>query len=62
VWGGQAGAPYDRCYHQACDTVANVDRVALDRMLDALAVTTARYAVDLGGPDGVPTRDRRATR
>jgi Zn-dependent M28 family amino/carboxypeptidase len=62
VWGGQAGAPYDRCYHQACDTVANVDRVALDRMLDALAVTTATYAIDLGGPNGVPTRDRRVTR
>jgi Zn-dependent M28 family amino/carboxypeptidase len=62
VWGGQAGAPYDRCYHQACDTVGGVDRVALDRMLDALAVTTATYAVDLGGPNGVPTRDRRVTR
>ncbi len=62
AWGGQAGVAFDRCYHQACDTVTNVDRVALDRMLDALAVTTGTYAVDLGGPNGVPTRDRRVTR
>jgi aminopeptidase S len=36
-WGGKAGAPYDPCYHQACDTTANVDRRALDRNADALA-------------------------
>ncbi|MFC5141338.1 M28 family peptidase [Actinomycetospora rhizophila] len=61
-WGGQAGAPYDACYHQACDTLANIDRVALDRMLDALAVGVGTYAVDLGGPNGVPPRDQRQTR
>ncbi|GAA4791484.1 M28 family metallopeptidase [Actinomycetospora chlora] len=61
-WGGQAGAPFDRCYHQACDTVANIDRPALDRMLDALAVGVGTYAVDLGGPNGVPSREQRQTR
>jgi Zn-dependent M28 family amino/carboxypeptidase len=62
VWGGQAGLAYDRCYHQACDTTANIDRVALDRMLDTLAVGVGTYAVDLGGPNGVPTREQRQTR
>ncbi|MHC1560247.1 M28 family metallopeptidase [Actinomycetospora sp. C-140] len=62
LWGGQAGAPYDRCYHQACDNLANIDRVALDRMLDTLAVGIGTYAVDLGGPNGVPTREQRQTR
>ncbi|WP_328309018.1 M28 family metallopeptidase [Actinomycetospora sp. NBC_00405] len=62
LWGGQAGVPFDRCYHQACDTVANVDRVALDRMLDALAVSLGTYAIDLGGPNGVPSREQRQTR
>lgn len=62
VWGGQAGAPYDACYHQPCDTLANIDRVALDRMLDAMAVGVGTYAVDLGGPNGVPSRDQRPTR
>lgn len=61
LWGGQAGVPFDRCYHQACDTVADVDRLALDRMLDALAVGVGTYAVDLGGPNGVPTHDQRRT-
>lgn len=36
-WGGRAGAPYDPCYHRACDTTANVDERALDRNADALA-------------------------
>jgi Zn-dependent M28 family amino/carboxypeptidase len=25
AFGGRAGAPYDPCYHRACDTIANVD-------------------------------------
>jgi Zn-dependent M28 family amino/carboxypeptidase len=62
LWGGQAGAPYDHCYHQRCDGLGNIDRVALDRMLDALAVTVGTYATDLGGPDGVPVRAERSSR
>jgi Zn-dependent M28 family amino/carboxypeptidase len=61
-WGGQAGVPFDRCYHQACDTLANIDRVALDRNTDVLAYAVGRYAIDLGGPDGVPARAQRTTR
>lgn len=52
-WGGQADRPYDACYHQACDTTANVDRTALDRNVDALAGTVGRFALDL---TGVPQR------
>lgn len=52
-WGGAAGTPYDACYHQACDTLANVDRQALDRNVDALAGTLGRFALTL---NGVPTR------
>ncbi|GAA4556123.1 M28 family peptidase [Pseudonocardia xishanensis] len=51
-WGGQGGAPYDGCYHRACDTVANVDRVALDRNVDALAGTVGRFALTLSGVPG----------
>ncbi|WP_243719558.1 M28 family metallopeptidase [Actinomadura sp. KC06] len=36
-WGGTAGQPYDRCYHRACDTTANIDATALDRNTDAIA-------------------------
>lgn len=45
AWGGLAGAPYDPCYHQACDRLDNVDRVALDRNTDAIAATIARLAL-----------------
>lgn len=36
-WGGTAGQAFDRCYHQACDTTANVHVTALDRNTDAIA-------------------------
>ena len=37
IWGGTAGAAYDPCYHQACDTYANNNDVALDDNSDAIA-------------------------
>ena len=37
IYGGTAGAPYDSCYHQACDTIANLSNTALDQMSDAAA-------------------------
>ncbi|KOV11215.1 Leupeptin-inactivating enzyme 1 [Streptomyces sp. XY431] len=36
-WGGTAGQPFDRCYHSSCDTTANINDTALDRMSDAVA-------------------------
>jgi aminopeptidase S len=44
TWGGQAGAVYDPCYHQACDRIDNVDRDVLDRYLRAVAGTVGRFA------------------
>jgi Zn-dependent M28 family amino/carboxypeptidase len=40
LFGGTAGAPYDPCYHQACDTIANVNTVVLEEMADAIAHST----------------------
>jgi Zn-dependent M28 family amino/carboxypeptidase len=37
VYGGEAGKPYDPCYHQACDTFANNTDQGLDEMSDAVA-------------------------
>jgi Zn-dependent M28 family amino/carboxypeptidase len=31
VFGGEAGRPYDACYHQACDTIDNINREVLDQ-------------------------------
>jgi Zn-dependent M28 family amino/carboxypeptidase len=56
LFGGTAGAPYDPCYHQACDTIANISETALEVTSDAIAAVTATYAFDL---TGIP--DRRAT-
>ena len=50
-WGGTAGQPYDRCYHQACDRTDGIDRTALDRNTDAVAGTIGRFALST---DGIP--------
>jgi len=43
-FGGVAGRPYDACYHQACDTLANVNVAMLGQMADAAAVVAIRLA------------------
>ncbi|MFD0904640.1 M28 family peptidase [Actinomadura sediminis] len=50
LWGGQAYAPYDRCYHAYCDTTANIDDTALDRNADAIAHAVWTLAGTGGGP------------
>lgn len=43
-WGGTAGEAYDSCYHQSCDTAANVSDTVLDRAADAAAYGIWRLA------------------
>jgi hypothetical protein len=43
-FGGAAGRPYDPCYHQGCDTLANVNLRVLGQMADAAAVVALRLA------------------
>lgn len=52
-YGGTAGAPYDACYHRACDTLGNVNRTALDQNADAIAYVVGRYALDTSDINGV---------
>lgn len=59
-WGGVAGQAFDACYHQACDTLGNVDRVALDRNSDAIAFVLGSYAISTEDINGVPPRAARA--
>ncbi|MEV4223036.1 M28 family metallopeptidase [Nonomuraea sp. NPDC049725] len=47
LFGGTAGVAFDPCYHQACDTLSNVNATALDVNSDAIADSTARYAFSL---------------
>jgi aminopeptidase S len=45
AWGGQAGEVYDPCYHEACDTIDNVNRELLDHYMQAIAGTLAHFAI-----------------
>ncbi|MFJ8044496.1 M28 family metallopeptidase [Kitasatospora sp. NPDC096147] len=46
-YGGTAGVAYDKCYHQACDNLSNLDRKAFDRNIDVIANAVGTYAWDL---------------
>lgn len=37
IYGGEAGEPHDACYHQACDTISNINFEVLEEMADATA-------------------------
>jgi aminopeptidase S len=37
MWGGKAGEPFDPCYHQACDTNANINETIYLRNANAAA-------------------------
>lgn len=50
-WGGQSGVAFDRCYHKACDTTANLNTTALDRMTDVIAYSLWTLA-GTGTPPG----------
>ncbi|MEW2221597.1 M28 family metallopeptidase [Streptomyces sp. NPDC006990] len=59
LWGGTAGEAYDGCYHQACDTLGNVDPRAFDLNVKAIANAVGHYAWDTSAlPRGT---DRPAT-
>jgi hypothetical protein len=45
-WGGIAGAPFDPCYHQACDTVDNLDMAGAETLADGGAHVLATLAED----------------
>ena len=53
LWGGMAGIAYDPCYHQACDTYANVNLDALDVNADAVAWATLQFAMNTSAVNGV---------
>lgn len=44
LFGGIADTPYDSCYHAACDTTANINRVGLAEMVGAAAYVTMEVA------------------
>ena len=56
IWGGTAGEQFDPCYHEACDTFANVSLTALDVNSDAVAWAQLEFACSTQAVNGVPRR------
>lgn len=52
TFGGKAGVPFDRCYHQSCDDIRNLNLTALDQMSDAAAHATISLAQSTQAPLG----------
>ncbi|MFI6096432.1 proprotein convertase P-domain-containing protein [Lentzea sp. NPDC051213] len=44
-WGGTSGGAFDPCYHQSCDTTANISDTHLNRAVDGIAYTLWKSAV-----------------
>ncbi|MET8574641.1 M20/M25/M40 family metallo-hydrolase [Streptomyces sp. NPDC005012] len=47
LFGGEAGKPYDPCYHQACDDLDNIARPAFEANIDVIADAVGTYTHDL---------------
>jgi len=45
IFGGEAGKPFDICYHRPCDTLNNVNLTALNQMGQGAAYTAHRLAM-----------------
>ncbi len=48
IFGGKAGEPWDPCYHQACDTIDNVNFMVMEEMARAAAHALAMYGTKEG--------------
>lgn len=47
LWGGEADAAYDGCYHQKCDDLDNIDKKAFDLNVKVIADAVGRYSRDV---------------
>jgi Zn-dependent M28 family amino/carboxypeptidase len=52
LYGGTAGEAFDPCYHQACDTIDNVNADVLEQMADAIAHATQTFAETTSAVNG----------
>ncbi|MBE1466313.1 M28 family metallopeptidase [Kibdelosporangium phytohabitans] len=59
-WGGQANVAYDKCYHQACDNLYNINRAALGKQATAISYVITAYGISTEDVNGVPPRPKRA--
>ncbi|MGY1729581.1 M28 family metallopeptidase [Geodermatophilus sp. SYSU D01062] len=54
IWGGTAGEQFDPCYHEACDTIENLELHALDVNSDLIAFAMLTFAYSTESVNGVP--------
>jgi Zn-dependent M28 family amino/carboxypeptidase len=54
IWGGTAGEQFDPCYHEACDTLENVNLHALEVNSDLIAFAQLTFAYSTEAVNGVP--------
>ncbi|MDY6996992.1 MAG: M28 family metallopeptidase [Actinomycetota bacterium] len=59
IWGGEAGAKFDPNYHTDRDTLASIDRTAMEIHGGGVAYAVGLYAQDQRGRNGVPVREDR---
>jgi Zn-dependent M28 family amino/carboxypeptidase len=52
VFGGTPNVAHDACYHQACDTIRNVNTTVLEQMADAIAHSTLTFAMTTSAING----------
>jgi aminopeptidase S len=58
TFGGQAGEQYDECYHEACDTIDNVDMTVLEQMTETLmSATVSLGGIEAGLAKGAATQE-----
>jgi Zn-dependent M28 family amino/carboxypeptidase len=61
VYGGVAGQAYDPCYHQACDTFANLNNTALDQLSDGAATALVTFGMTKDPVAGITLGPQRAS-
>jgi Zn-dependent M28 family amino/carboxypeptidase len=54
-FGGFAGAPYDPCYHMACDTLANVNQQVLGELAKSIGYVLQKLATNEALLDSIAT-------
>src|SRR5690606_35068890 len=54
IWGGTAGEQSDQCYHEACDTIDNLDLHALEVNSDLIAFAQLTFAYSTESVNGMP--------
>jgi Zn-dependent M28 family amino/carboxypeptidase len=57
IWGGITDDQFDQCYHEPCDTFANVAPHALDVNSDLIAFAMLTFAYSTQSVNGVPGKD-----